>query len=83
MKNIKFHKAGKWAEPDTLLPQFEVEEGEEREVSNELADIIVDAKRGKIVPSKPAAVEQKPADKDKEKAEQKPAAKDKAAAESA
>lgn len=49
MKRIKFKKGGKWAETDTLLPQFEVEAGEEHNVSDELANIILEAKAGTIV----------------------------------
>ncbi len=49
MKNVKFNKAGKWAEGNTLLPQFEVEKGDVCEVSSELADIIVAAKCGVVV----------------------------------
>ncbi len=84
MKTVKFKDAGKWAENDTNLPQFEVKAGEERLVSSALADIIVDAGRGKIIPAGKSQ-----ADKDKAAAEKKaadakknPATKDKGAAES-
>lgn len=77
MKNVKFKEAGKWAELDTSLPQFEVAAGEEREVSAGLADVIVDAGRGEIIPAK---VAEKAAAKPKSKVT--PATKDKAKAES-
>lgn len=55
-KHIKFNKAGRWADSNPLIPQFEVKQGEVREVSNELADIIVEAGRGTLVDApKPAA----------------------------
>lgn len=73
MKKVKFSKAGKWADSDTLVAQIEVAEGDVVEVSNELADIIVDAGAGEIVKSKDKkeAAKSSPAAKDKEKAESK------------
>ncbi len=79
MKKVKFNKAGKWAEGDTLLPQFEVVKGDVREVSSELADIIVGAKCGAIVANNratgsaadKAAADKEPSAEDKEKAETK------------
>ena len=72
MKRVKFKEAGKWADSDTTIPQFEVEAGEEREVSLELADIIVQAGKGEIVePPKPTTHNKTPATKDKAIAESK------------
>jgi len=84
MPHVKFNDAGKWAEAKSYDPQFEVEAGDIREVSHELADIIVEAEKGHIVKlesdSGPVPKnESNPAAKDKAKAEKK-AAKDKAKA---
>ncbi len=51
MKTVKFKEAGRWADSNPLLPQFEVEAGEEALVTNDLADIIVEAGKGKIIPA--------------------------------
>lgn len=48
---VKFKEAGKWAD-NPADPIFEVEEGEVREVSATLANLIVENKRGKIVKKK-------------------------------
>lgn len=43
MKTIRINArgAGKWADPNTLIPQITVEEGDVVKVSNELADAMV------------------------------------------
>jgi len=81
MPLVEFIQAGKWAENDTNVPQFRVLEGEVRECSQELADIIVNADKGIIVNSDVGnnanvdtnssadAGEENPAKKDKKEAE--------------
>jgi len=60
MKTVKFKEAGKWADSNPLLPQFEVEAGEEVLITNDLADIVVEAGKGKIIPAdKTEAAEEK------------------------
>jgi len=49
MKLIKFNQAGKWAENNTLIPQFTVKEGDEHDCSDELAKVIVDAEKGRVI----------------------------------
>jgi hypothetical protein len=78
MKHVEFNKAGRWADPDTLVPQIEVEEGEVVEVSDALADLVVANKRGKVVELK----EETPKEEKKSKGKKTPATKDKQAAES-
>ncbi len=78
MKLIKFNTAGKWADSDTLVPQIEVEEGDEVEVSDSLAALIIENKRGEEVVKE---AEKTPAKVDKKKAEKNPAKKDKKVAE--
>ena len=70
-KHIKFKNKGTWAEVNPALPQFEVKAGGVHEVSNELADIIVDAGRGDIVdaPKAPKSSEDDKGKGDKGKAE--------------
>ena len=98
MKTVKFNEAGvgKWAEDNTLLPQFEITEaGQEHLCSLELAVRIEGLGKGKIVdtpePEKKAESEaepkkesekKEPAKEDKKKSEKKPAQKDKQNAES-
>lgn len=49
MESIKFKEQGKWAESDTTLPQLVVEAGDVRRCSDDLARIIENAGKGKIV----------------------------------
>lgn len=51
MKDIKFKRAGKWAEMDPRAPQFTVEAGGIQPVSDNLADFIVESSLGEIVVS--------------------------------
>ncbi len=74
MVKVKMKKAGKWAETQPHLPQFEVKEGDVVDVSVELAEIMVTAgaaTRVKAAPAKQvkAKQEKSPASKDKEQAE--------------
>ena len=48
---VKFKEEGKWSD-NPADPVFEVEEGEVREVSASFANMLVDAKKGKIVKKK-------------------------------
>lgn len=70
-KIIKFKKAGKWAEHNPAHPQFSVKAGEEREVSNELADVIEEAGLGEVVKkaTAPKASEDDKGKDDKDKAD--------------
>lgn len=58
---VKFKEAGKWAD-NPADPVFEVDADEVVEVSANLANIVVDAKKGKIVKKKP--IEKTEEDKD-------------------
>lgn len=49
MQRVKFKEPGRWAEVNPAAPQFDVVAGEVREVSDELARIIVDADKGEKV----------------------------------
>lgn len=70
MPHVKFKSAGKWAEYNPAIPQFEVSKDEVREVSHELAESIVRAGKGEIVKvSAKAKAEDDPAKGDKDKAE--------------
>ena len=83
MKTIKVNAkgAGKWADPDTLIAQIEVKEGDEVIVSDALADIMCPhcakdithqrAKGDTEAADKEAAHQKNPAKKDKAKAESK------------
>ena len=88
MKLIKFNTDGRWADPNTLIPQIEVEKGDEVEVSDALADLIVANKRGKVVTqAEQDEAAEKEAESEKEAADKKPgkknpATKDKGNAES-
>ena len=89
MKTVEFNEdgVGKWAEDDTLLPQFEITKaGQTHLCSITLADRIVGVKKGKVVAT--PSEEEDPTDKKKVTAIQKaiadkenPAAKDKGKAE--
>lgn len=50
---VRFFEAGKWADK-VWEPQFYVKANEEKEVSPELARIVVDAGRGVVVPNEAA-----------------------------
>jgi len=56
---VKFKEAGKWGD-NPADPIFEVKEGEEREVSANLANVVVKAGKGTIVIESPEAVEPEP-----------------------
>ena len=50
MKLIKFNTAGRWADPsNTLTPQIDVKKGDEIEVSDALADLVVSNGRGEVI----------------------------------
>ena len=88
MKLVKFNTAGRWADPDTNIPQIEVKEGDEVEVSDALADLVVSNNRGEVVDTtdKEAAdkeaADKEAADKEAKVDKKTPATKDKAKAES-
>lgn len=53
---VRFKDAGKWAD-NPADPIFEVEAGDELEVSANLANILVESKKGKIIKKKVKPVE--------------------------
>ncbi len=72
MKTVEFNKAGigKWAESDTLLPQFEIEEaGQTHLCSNELAAIIAGVDKGKIIDTEDSAAPEDSEEKEQLKSE--------------
>ena len=91
MATIKFNRAGKWSDRGVPgQPCINVAEGQELEVSDHLAKVVIDAKRGSLAEAKaePETVteiqEDKPAKKKpgpKPKSEKNPAVADKEASE--
>lgn len=67
-KLVKFKKTGKWADSNPAIPQLEAEAGKTYEVSNELADIIIEAGAGELV-AKPKEPEDAKGADDKAKAD--------------
>jgi len=50
--NIKFNCSGEWSD-NPSEPNFKVEDGDVREVSAAFANVVVEAKKGKITKKKP------------------------------
>ena len=63
MKHVKFKAEGRWADPNPSVPQIEVKAGEIVPVSNELADIVVEAGRAEYVKAPKASNTQEAEDK--------------------
>lgn len=61
---IKFNEAGRWAEMDVNEPQFEVKADEEKEVSLELGEFLVNEGHGtRVNESKSETVSENKTDK--------------------
>lgn len=72
MKNVKFNEKGKWADPkDPRAPHVHVEAGSTHEVSDSLAEFVVDNDKGEYAKAPKPKKEKKKnaATDDKDKAE--------------